>query len=61
MGQRMASEQLISEIKSVSKSASDNSQMVADLIRVKNKIRTIRRLPQMIKWQWKEWKNTCQI
>jgi hypothetical protein len=54
MGQRMASEQLISEIKSVSKSASDNSQMVADLIRVKNKIGTIRRWPKMIKWQWKE-------
>jgi hypothetical protein len=43
MGQRMASEQLILEFKSVSKSASDNSQMVADLIRVRNKIRAIRR------------------
>jgi hypothetical protein len=37
----MASEQFISKFKSGSKSASDNSQMVSDLISLKNKIETI--------------------
>jgi hypothetical protein len=40
IGHRMISEQFISKIKSVSKSASDNSQMVSGLIRVRNRIRT---------------------
>jgi hypothetical protein len=40
MGQRMASEPLISNSRSMSKSAYDNSQMVSDLIRVRNRIRT---------------------
>jgi hypothetical protein len=41
MGQGMASEQLISEFKSVSKSASDNSRLVTDLISLRNNIETI--------------------
>jgi hypothetical protein len=57
----MVSEQFISKFKSGSKSASDNSQMVNDLIRVRNMIRTSIRWSQMTRWQWKEWKNTCQI
>jgi hypothetical protein len=36
----MVSDQFASKSKSESKTASDNSQMVADLIRVKNMIRT---------------------
>jgi hypothetical protein len=40
MGQRMASEQLILKFARVSKSASDNSEMVSGLIRVRNRIRT---------------------
>jgi hypothetical protein len=39
MGQGMVSEQFISNSRSVSKSAYDNSQMVSDLIRVRNRIR----------------------
>jgi hypothetical protein len=35
----MVSEQFISKFKSVGKSAYDNSQMVSDLIRVRNRIR----------------------
>jgi hypothetical protein len=35
--------------------------MVGDLIRVRNRIRTSIRWPQMTRWQCKEWKNTCQI
>jgi hypothetical protein len=52
----MVSGQFILKIKSVSKSASDNSQMVSDLISLRNKIETIRRWPQLTKWQWREWK-----
>jgi hypothetical protein len=37
----MASEQLISEFKGLSKSASDNSQLVTDLISLGIKIETI--------------------
>jgi hypothetical protein len=40
MGQRMVSEKFISKFKRGSKSASDNSQMVSDLIRVRNRIKT---------------------
>jgi hypothetical protein len=61
MGQRMVSEQFISNSRNVSRSAYDNSQMVSDLIRVRNRIRASIRWPQMARWQWKEWKNTCQI
>jgi hypothetical protein len=50
----MVSELFISKSKSMRKSVSDNYQMVIDLIRVRNRIRTIRRWPPMIKWQWKE-------
>jgi hypothetical protein len=57
----MVSEQFISKFRSVSKSAYDNSQMVSDLIRVRNGIRASIRWPQMARWQWKEWKITCQI
>jgi hypothetical protein len=57
----MVSEQLISNSRSVSRSAYDNSQMVSDLFRVKNKIRASIRWPQMARWQWKEWKITDQI
>jgi hypothetical protein len=46
----MVPEQLISKFKRVSRSASDNSQMVIDLIKVENRIRTIRRWPQLTKW-----------
>jgi hypothetical protein len=46
----MFSEQFISKIKSMSNSASDNCQMVADLIRARNRIRTVRSWPQMNKW-----------
>jgi hypothetical protein len=46
----MVSEQFISKFKSGSKSASDNSQMASDLIRVRNKIRTGIRWPQMARW-----------
>jgi hypothetical protein len=46
----MVSEQFISKFKSGGKSASDNSQMVSDLIRVRNRIRTNGRWPQMTKW-----------
>jgi hypothetical protein len=35
----MVPEPFISKFKSVGKSASDNSQMVSDLIRVRNRIR----------------------
>jgi hypothetical protein len=56
IGHRMVSEPFISKFKSGSKSASDNSQMVSDLIRVRNRIRTSIRWPQMARWQWKEWK-----
>jgi hypothetical protein len=61
MGQRMVSEQLISNSRRVSKSAYDNHQMVSDLIRVRNRIRASIRWPQMTRWQWKELKITCQI
>jgi hypothetical protein len=61
MGQRMVSDQLISNSRSVSKSACDNSRMVSDLIRVRNRIRTSSRWPQTTRWQWRKWKNTCQI
>jgi hypothetical protein len=37
----MVSEQFISKFKSVSKTASDNSQMVSELISFRNKIETI--------------------
>jgi hypothetical protein len=40
MGQGMVSKQFISSSRSRSKSAYDNSQMVSDLIRVRNRIRT---------------------
>jgi hypothetical protein len=40
IGQRMVSKQFISKFESGSKSASDNSQMVNGLIRVRNRIRT---------------------
>jgi hypothetical protein len=50
IGQRMVSEQFITNFKSGSKSASNNSQMVSDLIRVRNRIRTSIRWPQMTKW-----------
>jgi hypothetical protein len=56
----MVSEQFILTFKSESKSASDNSQMVSELISLKNKIETIRRWPQLTKWKWREWKNTFQ-
>jgi hypothetical protein len=46
----MVPDQFVLKFKSESKTASDNSQMVADLIRVRNRIRIIRRWPQMIKW-----------
>jgi hypothetical protein len=46
----MVSEQFTSKFKSVSKSASDKGQMVTDLIRVRNRIRTSRIWPPMIKW-----------
>jgi hypothetical protein len=46
----MVSDQFVSKFKSDCKAASDNSQMVADLIRVRNGIITIRIWPQMIKW-----------
>jgi hypothetical protein len=46
----MVSEQFLSKCKNVSKSASDNSQMVADLIRVRNRISTVRGWPQIINW-----------
>jgi hypothetical protein len=46
----MVSEQFISKFKSGSKSASDNGQMVSDLIRVRNRIRTSIRWPQMTRW-----------
>jgi hypothetical protein len=46
----MVSDQFFSKFKSDSKAASDNSQIVADLIRVRNGTITIRRWPQMIKW-----------
>jgi hypothetical protein len=36
----MVSDQFASKFKSESKTACDNSQMVADLIRVRNRIRT---------------------
>jgi hypothetical protein len=36
----MVSKKFISKFKRVGKSASDNSQMVSDLIRVRNRIRT---------------------
>jgi hypothetical protein len=42
----MISEQFISKIKSVSKSAPDNSQMVTDLISLENRIETTRGWPQ---------------
>jgi hypothetical protein len=45
----MVSGQYISKIKSVSRSASDNSQMVIDLISLRNRIGTIRRRPQLTK------------
>jgi hypothetical protein len=61
MGQRMVSEQFILNSRSGSKSAHDNSQMVGDLIRVRNRIRESIRWPQMARWQWKEWKIICQI
>jgi hypothetical protein len=50
IGQGMVSEQLVSKFKSMSKSASDKSQMVSDLISLRNGIETIRRRPQMTKW-----------
>jgi hypothetical protein len=46
----MVSEQFTSKFKSVSRSASDKGQMVADLIRVRNRIRTIRIWHPVIKW-----------
>jgi hypothetical protein len=46
----MVSEQLISNSKRVSKSASDNSQMVSELISLRKRIETIRRWPQLTKW-----------
>jgi hypothetical protein len=42
----MVSEQFTSKYKCVSKSASDNSQMVSGLIRVQNRIITSSRWPQ---------------
>jgi hypothetical protein len=60
IGQGMVSEQLISNSRSVSKTTYDNSQMVSDLIRVRNRIRTSSRWLQMSKWKWKEWKNIYQ-
>jgi hypothetical protein len=50
IGHRTVSREFISKIKGLSKSASDNSQMVTDFIRVRNKIRIIIRWPQMIRW-----------
>jgi hypothetical protein len=50
IGQRMVSKQFILKFKSGSKSASDDSQMISDLIRVRNRIRKIIRWPQMTKW-----------
>jgi hypothetical protein len=47
---RTVSGQFISKIKGLTKSASDNSQMVTNFIRVRNRIRIIRRWPQMIRW-----------
>jgi hypothetical protein len=46
IGHRMISEQFISKIKIVSKSAPDNSQMVTDLISLGNRIETTRGWPQ---------------
>jgi hypothetical protein len=45
----MVSEQFTSKFESVSRSASDKGQMVANLFRVRNRIRTIRIWPPMIK------------
>jgi hypothetical protein len=42
MGHGMVSNKLISKFESVSKSASDNSQMVSDLISLRNTTETIR-------------------
>jgi hypothetical protein len=49
IGHRMVSEQFTLKFESVSRSASDKGQMVADLFRVGNRIRTIRIWPPMIK------------
>jgi hypothetical protein len=46
----MVSEQFTLKIKSVSRSASDKGEMVADLIRIGNMIRTISIWPPMIRW-----------
>jgi hypothetical protein len=43
----MVSEQFPLKFKSIGKSAPDNSQMVSDLIRVRNRIRISIRWPQM--------------
>jgi hypothetical protein len=46
----MSSTEFISRLKGVGKTAFDKDQMLTDWIRVRNRIRTIRRWPQMTKW-----------